>query len=279
MDVPFAFPNRYVLDKERCTKEDLELLSGSDVVNLDDAPKEIVLKVGSIVYATGWKPYDVTRLTNLGAGEIANCVTNMQLERLASPSGPTCGKIVRPSDGKAPRSVAFVQCAGSRDENHLNYCSYICCMASLKQAAYVREAFPDARVTIYYIDLRTPGRYDNFAKRILADDRITAVKGKVAAVAEDAGTGDVILTVEDAVSGIKSDNRFELVVLATGMQPSVAGERLPVDVPVDEMGFIVGGEEKGIFAAGCAATPLDVMKSAQSATGAAMKAIALVRGR
>jgi quinone-modifying oxidoreductase subunit QmoA len=279
MDVPFAFPNRYVLDKERCTKEDLEVLSGSDVINLDDAPKEIVLKVGSIVYATGWKPYDVTRLTNLGAGDIANCVTNMQLERLASPNGPTCGNIVRPSDGKAPRSVAFVQCAGSRDENHLNYCSYICCMASLKQAAYVREAFPDARVTIYYIDLRTPGRYDNFAKRILDDDRINAVKGKVAAVAEDAGSGDVILTVEDAVTGIKSDNRFELVVLATGMQPSIAGERLPVDVPVDEMGFIVGGEEKGIFAAGCAATPLDVMKSAQSATGAAMKAIASVRGR
>ena len=79
MDVPFAFPNRYVLEKERCTKEDLELLSGSDVVNLDDAPKEVVLKVGSIVYATGWKPYDVTRLTNLGAGEIANCVPNIHL--------------------------------------------------------------------------------------------------------------------------------------------------------------------------------------------------------
>ena len=85
------------------------------------------------------------------------------------------------------------------------------------------------------------------------------------------------VTVEDCLEVV--DNRFELVVLATGMQPSIAGERLPVDVPVDEMGFIVGGEEKGIFAAGCAATPLDVMKSAQSATGAAMKAIASVRGR
>ena len=279
MDVPFAFPSRYALDKEQCAKEDLELLSAADCINLDDTAKEIVLKVGSIVYATGWKPYDVTKLTNLGAGAIANCVTNMQLERLASPNGPTGGKILRPSDGKAPQSIAFVQCAGSRDENHLNYCSYICCMASLKQAAYVREAYPDARVTIYYIDLRTPGRYDNFAKRILADDRIMAVKGKVAAVAEDTGTGDVICTVEDAVTGIKSENRHQLVVLATGMQPSISGERLPVDVPVDEMGFIVGGEEKGIFAAGCAATPLDVMKSAQSATGAAMKAIALVRGR
>ncbi|NMC47903.1 MAG: heterodisulfide reductase subunit A, partial [Desulfovibrio sp.] len=153
------------------------------------------------------------------------------------------------------------------------------CMASLKQAAYVREQYPNARVVIYYIDLRTPGRYDNFAKKILADDRLTTVKGKVAAVAEDAGSGDVLLTVEDAVTGIKSENRFEMAVLATGMQPSLAGQKLPVDVALDEMGFIVGGEEKGIFAAGCAKTPLDVMKSAQSATGAAMKAIQTVRGR
>jgi quinone-modifying oxidoreductase subunit QmoA len=279
MDVPFAFPNRYVLDKDNCSKDDLASLAKADIVNLGDAPKEITVNVGSIIYATGWKPYDVTKLTNLGAGGIKNCVSNMQLERLASPSGPTGGKILRPSDGRAPRSIAFVQCAGSRDENHLNYCSYICCMASLKQAAYVREQYPNARVVIYYIDLRTPGRYDNFAKKILADEKLTTVKGKVAAIAEDAGSGDVVLTVEDAVAGIKSDNRFEMVVLATGMQPSLAGQKLPVDVALDEMGFIVGGEEKGIFAAGCAKTPLDVMKSAQSATGAAMKAIQTVRGR
>jgi quinone-modifying oxidoreductase, subunit QmoA len=279
MDAPFAFPNRYVLDKDNCAKEDLESLGAEDVVDLNEAAKEITVKVGSIIYATGWKPYDVTKLTNLGAGEITNCVSNMQLERLASPNGPTKGKITRPSDGKAPKSIAFVQCAGSRDENHLNYCSYICCMASLKQAAYVRELYPDARIVVYYIDLRTPGRYENFAKRILNDPKIRAVKGKVAAVAEDAGSGDVILTVEDAVTGIKSDDKFEMVVLATGMQPSIAGQTLPVDVAVDEMGFIVGGEEKGIFAAGCAKSPLDVMKSAQSATGAAMKAIQTVRGR
>ena len=279
MDVPFAFPNRYVLDKDNCAKGDLETLGAEDVIDLSDAPKEITLEVGAIVYATGWKPYDVTNLTNLGAGSIKNCVSNMQLERLASPNGPTKGKITRPSDGRAPKSIAFVQCAGSRDENHLNYCSYICCMASLKQAAYVREQYPDARVTIYYIDLRTPGRYENFAKRILNDPNIRTVKGKVAGAAEDIATGNVILTVEDAVTGIKSDDKYEMVVLATGMQPSIAGQTLPVDVPVDEMGFIIGGEEKGVFAAGCAKSPLDVMKSAQSATGAAMKAIQTVRGR
>jgi len=278
-DVPFAFPARYVLEKENCTDDDLKLLEGVDVIDLKDEEKVITLNVGSIVYATGWKPYDVTKLSNLGAGTVKNCISNMAMERLAAPSVPTDGKIVRPSDGAQPKNIAFVQCAGSRDENHLNFCSYICCMASLKQAAYVRDQFPDARVTIYYIDLRTPGRYDKFAKRILSDDKINAVKGKVAEVIEESGSGNVLVTVEDAETGIKAQNEHDLVVLATGMQPSLAGTPVPSGVQIDDQGFIVGGEEQGIFAAGCAKQPLDVMKTAQSGTAAALKAIQTVIGR
>ncbi len=203
----------------------------------------------------------------------------MQMERLAAPSGPTDGQIVRPSDGAQPKNIAFVQCAGSRDENHLNFCSYICCMASLKQASYIRDQYPDAKVTVYYIDLRTPGRYDKFAKRILSDDKINAVKGKVAEVIEESGSGNVLVTVEDAETGIKAQNEHDLVVLATGMQPSLAGTPVPSGVQVDDQGFIVGGEEQGIFAAGCAKQPLDVMKTAQSGTAAALKAIQTVIGR
>ena len=279
MDAPFAFPQRYVVDKAALSDTDKAKVSKCEYIDLAESEKEITLNVGSIVIATGWKPYDVTKLSNLGAGAVKNCISNMQMERLASPYGPTNGQIQRPSDGRAPRKVAFVQCAGSRDENHLHFCSYICCMASLKQAQYVREQYPDAEVTIFYIDLRTPGRYDNFAKKILADEKVFAVKGKVAAVEQDKAGDDVWVTVEDAVSGTKSVERFDLVVLATGMQPSLAGSSLPIDVPVDAEGFVVGGEEKGIFAAGCAKQPLDVMKTAQSATGAAMKAIQTVRGR
>lgn len=278
MDMPFAFPPRYVLDKDACSQEELKQLDAGPVIDLTDKERELELDVGSIILATGWKPYDVTRLTNLGAGQVANCVSNMQFERLASAFGPTGGHIVRPSDGQAPKSIAFVQCAGSRDENHLNYCSYICCMASLKQALYVREQYPDARITIFYIDLRTPGRYDNFAKRVLADPKIRAVKGKVAAARADA-SDRVVLTVENAVTGIKSEEVFDLAVLATGMQPSLAGQPNPYGVALDEMGYVIGGADKGIFAAGCAKVPLDVMKSAQSATGAALKAIQTVTGR
>jgi len=271
MDVPFAFPHRYVLDKDACSESELKTLETVPGVEVEQEEKEITLNVGSIVYATGWKPYDVKKLTNLGAGQIADCITNMQMERLASPAGPTNGKILRPSDGAAPKRIAFVQCAGSRDQNHLNYCSYICCTASLKQATYVREQYPDAQVTIYYIDLRTPGRYDKFKRAVEKDDKLNLVKGKVAAVAK-AGS-KVMVTVENAETGIKIDEEYDMVVLATGMQPSLAGTELPVDVPVDAEGFIVGGEEQGIFATGCAKMPLDVMKSAQSATGVALKAI------
>ncbi len=126
--------------------------------------------------------------------------------------------------------------------------------------------------------MRTPERYDKFLRKVREDDKITLVKGKVAGV-EAADGGDVVVEVEDATTGIKKKLAYDMVVLATGMQPSLAGERLPMNVAMDEDGFVTGGEEQGIFVAGCAKKPLDVMKSAQSATGAAMKAINSVKGR
>jgi quinone-modifying oxidoreductase subunit QmoA len=279
LSAPFAFPARYVLDKSKLSKEDQIRLAKSAFINMNEEARDVTLNVGSIVLATGWKPYDVTNLTNLGAGAFPNCISNMQLERLSSAHGATNGVIKRPSDGKAPKKVAFVQCAGSRDENHLNFCSYICCMASLKQAAYVREQYPNAEVTIYDIDLRTPGRYENFRNKITADPKVHLVKGKVAGVETCAETGDVILEVEDAVKGEKRKVRHDLVVLATGMQPTLAQDENPYGVTVDADGFVVEGSVKGVFAAGCAKQPLDVMRSAQSGTSAALKAIQTVRGR
>ena len=137
-------------DAENASESQLEAIKAAcpyGAVDLADAPKTIDLAVGSIVVATGWKPYDVSKLTNLGGGTLKNVVTNMQFERLAAPNGPTAGKILRPSDGTEPQKIAFVQCAGSRDQNHLNYCSYICCMASLKHVRYTRER-SDAAVTV-----------------------------------------------------------------------------------------------------------------------------------
>ncbi|MBQ1330071.1 MAG: CoB--CoM heterodisulfide reductase iron-sulfur subunit A family protein [Desulfovibrio sp.] len=276
--MPFAFPARYVLDPKSLTPADAAKLAGCKFVNVNEEPKTIELSVGAIVVATGWKPYDVTRLANLGAGQLKNVVSNMQFERIASPFGPTGGKIVRPSDGVAPKKVCFVQCAGSRDQNHLNYCSYICCMASIKQSLYLAEQLPDAHADVYYIDLRTPGRYVNVLDRCKATGKVSFVKGKVANL-EQAEGDKVTVQVEDAIRGEKLTLTYDLGVLATGMQPTLSEDKLPLPLPLDDDGFVTGGEEAGIFAAGCAVMPLDVTRSAQTGTAAALKAVQAVKGR
>ena len=246
-----------------------------DAIDLDRKGETITEQVGAIVWATGWEPYDAAKIDNLGFGLHENIITNMMMERLAAPNGPTEGKILRPSDGKEPGSIAFVQCAGSRDENHLPYCSYICCMASLKQATYVRERYPDAKIHIFYIDVRAPGqRYEKFYKTIKEDENIFLIKGKVAEVSEDPETKDITVVAEDTISGDKVQQSAQLVVLATGMQPTAVNAKLPADLQYNSDGFIVNDfETGGMFAAGCANKPADVVSSNQNATGMALKAI------
>ncbi len=275
---PFAFPSRYVLDVKALSPEDRARVVTNKFLNLDEKEREIELKVGAIVVATGWQPYPMEKLPNLGAGNVKNCVSNMQFERISSPYGPSRGSIVRPSDGRAPKRVAFVQCAGSRDANHLNYCSYVCCMASIKQCQYIIEALPDAHCDVFYIDLRTPGRYVKTLDKCRATGRVSFIKGKVANVEQIEGDR-VRVQAEDAVRGEKLTLDYDLVVLATGMRPSLATQTTPLPLPLDEEGFIAGGEEKGIFAAGCAVMPLDVTRTAQTGTAAALKAVQVVEGR
>ena len=279
-DLPFemAFPARYVLSPQIIGTEDAEKCKQAckyDAVDLEMTEKSMDLSVGAIVWATGWEPYDASKIENLGFNQYPNIITNMMMERLSSPNGPTKGKITRPSDGKELESIAFVQCAGSRDENYLPYCSYICCMASLKQTTYIREQYPDSKVYIFYIDVRAPGqRYEKFYQKIKEDENVVLIKGKVAEVAEDPKTGNITVVAENAVTGEKTRQTVEMVVLATGMQPTTATTKLPADLKYTEDGFIVNDFEKGgMFAAGCANKPADVVSSNQNATGMALKAI------
>jgi quinone-modifying oxidoreductase subunit QmoA len=273
-----SFPMRYVIDGAACKGPEcgkcLDACKYS-AIDLKMEPKTVNLKVGAIVWATGWTPYDANKIDNLGFGKYPNIITNMMLERYASPNGPTKGKIIRPSDGKAPESVAFVQCAGSRDENHLPYCSYICCMASLKHATYIREQYPDAKIYIFYIDLRAPGlRYEKFYNKIKADDKVFFIKGKVAEVSQDSSTKNITVVAENAVTGEKIKQNVEMAVLATGMQPTTAINKPNAGLNYNPDGFIINDFSKGgMFAAGCANKPADVVSSNQNATGMALKAI------
>ncbi|MFW5989095.1 MAG: FAD-dependent oxidoreductase [Desulfosudaceae bacterium] len=272
-----AFPMRYAIDPAVCKGNECAKCVEAckyEAIELDMKPKTMDIQVGSIVWATGWEPYDASKIDNLGYGTCQNVITNMVLERLASPNGPTKGVITRPSDDKEPASVGFVQCAGSRDENHLPYCSYICCMASLKHATYIRERYPDAKIYIFYIDLRAPGyKYEKFYANIKEDENVFFIKGKVAEVSETPD-GRVTLVAEDAVTGAKIQQTVDLAVLATGMQPTAANVKLPADMHMTSDGFIVNDYDKGgMFAAGCANKPADVVTSNQNATGMALKAI------
>jgi quinone-modifying oxidoreductase subunit QmoA len=196
------------------------------------------------------------------------------MERLAAQEGPTGGQILRPSDNKPAENVAFVQCAGSRDENHLPYCSAVCCMGSLKQARYIREKRESAKATVFYIDIRTLGRQEKFYFDLLEDKAVTFTKGKVAKITEDAATHDLILDVEDTLSGAKLHDRFDLVVLATGVVPNTEAIKPLADLKCDDYGFIAGDSSvDGVYAAGCAKRPCDVARTTKDATGAALKAI------
>jgi quinone-modifying oxidoreductase subunit QmoA len=273
-----AFPARFVISPQIIGSDDAQRCKDAckyDAVDLEMEPKTHNLNVGAVVWATGWQPYNATQMDNLGFGQYSNIITNMMMERLAAPNGPTKGKIIRPSDEKEPGSIAFVQCAGSRDENYLKYCSYICCMASLKQATYVRERYPEAKIYVFYIDLRTPGyRYEKFYEKIKEDEKIFLIKGKVAEVNEDPDTKNITVVAENAVTGEKIHQTVDMVVLATGMQPTTATAKLPADVSYNDDGFIINDfESGGMFAAGCANKPADVVSSNQNATGMALKAI------
>ncbi len=272
-----AFPQRYVIDPALAKSPEVQKVKEAcpyDAIEPDMQAKTFDLNVGSVVWATGWTPYDAKKLDTLGYGTYPNVLTNVMMERLATFGGPTQGKIVRPSDGKEPKTVAFVQCAGSRDENHLAFCSSICCMASMKQATYVREQYPDAKIYIFYIDIRALDRLESFYAKVKEDENIVFFKGKVARIEEDPATKNLVLRVEDTTTGTLNQINVDMAVLATGMQPNTSISPVPAPVPYDDYGFIKSIEAKpGFYAAGCTRTPAGVSESVQDGTAAALKAI------
>lgn len=176
--------------------------------------------VGSIIQATGWKPYDAKKLTHLGYGSSPDIITNIQMEEMASNGG-----IKRPSDGKPIESIAFIQCAGSRDQDHLPYCSAVCCRVSLKQAMYVREQYPDAKIYVVYKDLRSPAQFEMFYSHVQNDEAIFMTKGEIAGVKPD--NGKVLIDVEETLLGEDIQVKADMVVLACGVVPTTKVENNP----------------------------------------------------
>ena len=278
-----AYPVRYVLDPALVQSEEAQKVKEAcpyDAIELDMQPKTVDLKVGSIVWATGWKPYDANKLETYGFGQYPDVITNVMMERLASWAGPTQGKIVCPSTGEPPETVAFVQCAGSRDENHLPFCSTVCCLASMKHANYVLEQLPEAKIYIFFIDVRALDRMEDFYTRTKSEENVQFFKGKVAQITQDAASKKLMLKVEDTTADALHEIEADLVVLATGMQPNTSENPIPVQVPYDDYGFVASQVAiPGIYASGCTRTPTGVQESVQDGTAAALKAIQSIARR
>ncbi len=279
----FAFPMRYVLDPSIVeTEEGKKCQEACEYGAIDLEMKETTfdLKVGSIVWAAGWTPFDASKIEYYGFGEYPNVITNVMMERLASPNGPTGGKILRPSDGKEVKNVAFVQCAGSRDENYLPYCSGICCLASLKQTTYLREEYPDCNVTIFFIDIRALDRLEDFYIKVQEDDKVSFIKSKIANISENEEDNDLLVEGENTRTGEQIRMTFDMVVLATGMVPNQLQVEPSPQITCDDYGFLTNDPDKaGIYGAGCVRRPTDVASCVQDATAAALKAIQSIARR
>jgi quinone-modifying oxidoreductase subunit QmoB len=238
------------------------------------------LSVGSIVLATGWQPYDATKLPHLGFGKSPNVVTSVMLEEMAKEE-----RLVRPSDGGPLRSVVFVQCAGSRDPEHLPYCSSVCCLVSLKQALYVRQANPEAQVYVLHKDIRTPGQLEDFYRRVQEEEGVFFLRAEVTGVA-GGSDGNLVVQAQHTPLGESVSLEADLVVLAVGMEPRAAGTlnlqyRQGPDLPVSKFGFPDSNyvcwpyetQRTGIFTAGCVREPMNAAASEEDGEGAALRAV------
>lgn len=268
IDLPheLSFPVQYYLDDSECLKNSCKKCVSAckyDAVNLDAEPYSRELKVGTVLFCTGWRPYDPENLSEYSWGKSKDIINNVMMERIGAPNGPSGGKILKQSDGKAARRIAFIQCAGSRDENHLPYCSAVCCSASLKQAIYFSEQDVLNQADIYYIDLRVSGRNEDFLRRVENNERIHLIKGKVSGVSLE--NGRPVIEAENIMSGHKVRQEYDMVVLATGIVPDVP---LIPGIDLDRDGFIIKDAlENGYSAGGCCCEPKDVATTVRESTG------------
>ncbi len=281
IEFPQAVPSAYVIDFNTCTKcGKCEQLCPSKAINLEDKGKTIELNVGAIIMATGYELYDAQKLENYGYGNYKDVITMLDLERLTSASGPTGGYIKR-ADGSDVKKMAIVLCAGSRDKNHIPYCSRICCMYALKQAFLLKKMLGiDAH--IYYTDIRATGKgYEELYWRD-QEAGVVFLRGKVAEVWKNRN-GKLVVLAEDTLADNIAEEEFDLVALATPMvSPSgIEGLAGKMRLSLGEDGFIQEKHPKldpvdslitGVFACGCALSPKDVRDTVSDALGAAAKA-------
>ena len=292
---PQAVPHKPVIDAENCIYflkgrcRACEKLCPVGAIDFEQKPYTTEEHVGAIIVATGYDLYPTAALGEYGAGEIPDVIDSLAFERLLSASGPTAGVVKRPSDGKIPKEVVFVQCAGSRDpELGVPYCSKFCCMYTAKHAMLYKHRVPDGQAYVFYIDIRAAGKgYEEFVRRAMEEDGVFYIRGKVSKIFPQ--DGRVIVWGADTLSGKAVEIAADLVVLATAAVPSEGAKRLAeiLGLETDEQGFFVEADgnmgplesgRPGIYLAGAATGPKDIPEAVAQGSGAAAKVLSLFAG-
>lgn len=282
---PQAVPLCATIDKDYCIDCGLcETVCGPNAIDREMEPEDIELKVGTIIAATGYDPYDPTEKYEYGYGRYTNVITAMEIERMINASGPTGGHVVKPSDGIEPKRVAFIHCVGSRDEQiGKAYCSRVCCMYSMKNAQLCIDHEPDTEVTCYYMDIRSFGKgFEEFYKTSQEKYGIEFLRGRPAEIIEN---DDLTLTVraEDTLLGKITEYTYDLVVLSVGLEPPAGSNELRQTLGLSRTsdGFYMEAHPKlrpvdtltdGVYIAGVAQGPKDIPDAVAQGSGAASRA-------
>jgi heterodisulfide reductase subunit A len=287
VDYPQAVPLKFMINREQCIGcRTCSEVCKAGAIQYDQEDTETTLKVGSIILAPGFEPFDAKLKTEYGYGRFPNVVASTEFERILSASGPYGGLVLRPSDGEIPKRIAFIQCVGSRDfQLGNNYCSAACCMYGMKEAVIAKEHTPiGLNATLFYMDMRSYGKeFDDYRNRAEEEYGIRFVRSRVAAVTEDPLTGNLIVHyVED--ENPKTEE-FDLVVLSIGMKPPKDAKKLAEKLGVKLNKYDFCGAETfspmetskpGIFVCGAFSAPKDIPESVAQASGAAAKAMSVI---
>ncbi|MCW3980442.1 MAG: FAD-dependent oxidoreductase, partial [Candidatus Bathyarchaeota archaeon] len=287
VDYPQAVPLKFVIDREECIGcGTCQEICKAKAVEYDQQDSEAVLKVGSIILAPGFEPFDARLKSEYGYGRFPNVVTSIEFERILSASGPYGGLVLRPSDGEIPRRVAFIQCVGSRDAQiGNNYCSAACCMYGIKEAVIAKEHSPiNLDCTIFYMDIRAYGKeFDAYYNRAQEEYKIRFVRSRAASITEDPKTNNLhIYHVENEEP---KTEEFNMVVLSIGMQPPKSAEKLAEVLGIRLNGYKfcqtktfspLETSRAGVFVCGAFSAPKDIPESVAQASGAASKAMSVI---
>ncbi len=297
IDRPFpqAIPAAYHIDKSVCLNEDFVVcercarVCEPGAIDYDDAEKQYDLDVGAVVVATGFDELDPRELLAFGYGRAPNVMTGLEFERLLCATGPTKGRVLRPSDLKVPRSVVFVQCVGSRGEGGRPWCSRYCCLNAVKAALLAHEHEPGiAECLLLHTDVRAAGRgYDAFVERARGRPDVRFLRGRPAKVQEDAASGDLTLWIEDFPSGRPRRLEAQMVVLSVAATPAAGSRELAavLGVELDATGFFKRRDPEtapaettrpGVFVAGSAGAPAIIPECVAQGSAAAVMAGSLV---